>query len=92
MDSLLFAGIDLHEKFCFITIMNKEDLIVKEGKVFNEEDEIVLFFGQFKNQVKAAVEATYNVTVQPLEAKHPALFLTRPIHKICLAYSWLGRR
>ena len=33
MDILLFAGIDLHEKFCFITVMDKEGSIVKEGKV-----------------------------------------------------------
>ena len=60
MDILLFAGIDLHEKFCFITVMDKEGQIVKEGKVLNDEDEMVLFFGQFKSQIKAAVEATYN--------------------------------
>lgn len=60
MDSLLFAGVDLHEKFCFITVMDKEGKILKEGKVFNEKDELVLFFKEFKNPLKAAVEATYN--------------------------------
>lgn len=60
MDSLLFAGIDLHEKFCFITVMDKDGKILKENKVFNEEDEILLFFKEFKSPIKAAVEATYN--------------------------------
>ena len=60
MDILLFAGIDLHEKFCFITVMDKEGQILKEGKVFNEGSEILLFFKEFKTPLKAAVEATYN--------------------------------
>ena len=60
MDILLFAGIDLHEKFCFITVMDKEGQVLKEGKVFNEENEILLFFKDFKTPIEAAVEATYN--------------------------------
>ncbi len=59
MGILLFAGIDLHEKFCFISVMDKEGRILKEGKVVNEENEIVLFFGAFKTPIRAAVEVWY---------------------------------
>lgn len=60
MDSLLFAGVDLHEKFCFISVVDGDGKIIKEAKVSNEENEIILFFSEFRFPVRAAVEATYN--------------------------------
>lgn len=35
-----------------LPVMDKEGRILKEGKVMNEEDEVVLFFSEFKTPAK----------------------------------------
>jgi transposase len=59
-NSLLFAGIDLHKKYCFMTLMDQSGVVLKEAKVPNEEALLLSFFEGFDSKIYAAVEATAN--------------------------------
>jgi transposase len=56
---MLYAGMDVHKKFCQIIVCTKEGEVIKKGKVKTNEKEIREFFYGLKN-VKVAIEASTN--------------------------------
>ena len=58
-DKMLYAGIDVHKKFCQIIVCTKEGEVIKKGKIRTNEKEIREFFYGLKN-VKVAIEASAN--------------------------------
>jgi len=56
---MLYAGIDVHKKFCQVIVCTKEGEIIKEGKVKTNERELRKFFYGLKN-VKISIEASRN--------------------------------
>ncbi len=56
---MLYAGMDVHKKFCQIIVCTKEGEVVKKGKVKTNEKEIREFFYGLKN-VKVVIEASTN--------------------------------
>lgn len=56
---MLYAGMDVHKKFCQIIVCTKEGEIVKKGRIKTNEREIKEFLYGLKN-VKIAIEASPN--------------------------------
>jgi len=56
---MLYAGMDVHKKFCQIIVCTKEGEVVKKGRIKTDEKEIREFFYGLKN-VKVAIEASAN--------------------------------
>ncbi len=57
---MLYVGLDFHKYFSFVTVMDGQGEIVKRAKVQNHPDTLLAFFGQLKDEVTVAVEATWN--------------------------------
>ena len=60
MTDYLFAGIDLHKKYSFITLKDQSGQNVFQDKVVNDKLALQNTFSQFNNPTRAAVEATFN--------------------------------
>ncbi len=56
----LYAGIDLHKKFSFVTVIDQDGHRISSSKVPNTEYAIQSSFSRFNCPLKAAVEATFN--------------------------------
>ena len=56
----LFAGIDLHKRYCFITVVNNLGEIMLQMKVPNSNEALRGFFAQFPTLPKTVIEATGN--------------------------------
>lgn len=62
MDQLAFAGIDLHKKYSYITVIDSSETIILQDKFKNNQFEIQKALLQLNIPIKAAVEATFNTT------------------------------
>ena len=49
MGKMLYAGMEMHKKFCKIMVCTKEGEIVKKGRIRTNEKEIRDFFYGLKN-------------------------------------------
>ena len=55
---MIHVGVDLHQRFCYMTALGARGKIVQAGPVSNEARELQRWFRQFRGQsVQAAVEA-----------------------------------
>ena len=57
---MLYSGIDLHKNNCFITTIDKDGVIVNQGKLPNDDYVILNYFFSIGNIHKAVVESTSN--------------------------------
>jgi transposase len=55
----LYAGIDLHKKYAYITIMDKLGYIQHQGRFNNQEHKLVPTLAESKIPIQAIVESTY---------------------------------
>jgi len=58
-----YVGVDHHKKFSYMSIMNEEGIVVKEGRVNNTQEALKRFFGNSDEPKKAVLEAGRNWTV-----------------------------
>ena len=55
---MIHVGVDLHQKFCYMTALNASGKVVQAGAVSNEKVALRRYFRQFRGQrVQVAVEA-----------------------------------
>src|SRR5271157_2492892 len=55
---MIHVGVDLHQRFCYITVMEARGKIVQAGPVSNEKLALRKYFRQFRGkEVQVAVEA-----------------------------------
>jgi transposase len=57
-----YAGIDLHKKYSYITVLDSEDTIVLQDTFVNNQFVLQKALLQLNAPIKAAVEATFNAT------------------------------
>lgn len=57
--SKLYAGIDLHRKYAYVTVMNKEGTIYHQGRYQNRDETLIPALLQLKTPLEATVESTY---------------------------------
>jgi hypothetical protein len=55
---MIHVGVDLHQRFCYMTVLEARGKIVQSGPVTNEKAALRKYFRQFRGQaVQVAVEA-----------------------------------
>lgn len=54
---MIHVGVDLHQRFCYMTALDARGRLVTAGQVPNEEAALRSYFQQFRGPVQAAVEA-----------------------------------
>ena len=55
---MIHVGVDLHQRFCYMTALGARGKMVQAGAVSNEAGELRRYFRQFRGQpVQAAVES-----------------------------------
>ena len=55
---MIHVGVDLHQRFCYMTALNANGKMMQAGPVSNEKPALRKYFRQFRGQVvRAAVEA-----------------------------------
>lgn len=57
---MIYVGVDLHKRYSYLTAIGKEGEIIKEGKLPNEEREIISFLSHLSEKVEVVAEATSN--------------------------------
>ena len=57
---MLSVGLGFHKYFSFVTVMDGQGEILKPTKLQNHREALLSFFGQLKDEVMVAVEATWN--------------------------------
>lgn len=57
---MLYAGIDVHKKECYVVVMTKDGEIVKEEEIKTDEQEIRKCFEDLNREFKVTLEATTN--------------------------------
>jgi len=83
---MLYAGMDVHKKFCQIIVCTKEGEIVRKGKIKTNEKEIEDFFAELKN-VKIAIEAStnYSYIVDALAKDDYEILMAHPLKTRAIA-------
>ncbi len=83
---MLYAGMDVHKKFCQIIVCTKEGEVVRKGKVKTNEKEIREFFYGLKN-VKVAIEAStnYSYIVNALAKEGYEVLVAHPLKTRAIA-------
>ncbi|MDI6759218.1 MAG: transposase, partial [Candidatus Brocadiaceae bacterium] len=55
---MLYAGLDLHKKFSYVTVMDEQGKIVSQGKLPNDQDSITEYIESIGSELKElAMEA-----------------------------------
>ena len=54
---MIHVGVDLHQRFCYMTALDARGRLLTAGQVANEEAALRSYFQQFRGPVQAAVEA-----------------------------------
>lgn len=54
---MIHVGVDLHQRFCYMTALDARGQLITAGQVANEEAALRSYFQQFRGPVQAAVEA-----------------------------------
>jgi len=83
---MLYAGMDVHKRFCQIIVCTKEGEVVKKGRVGTNEKEIREFFYGLKN-VKIAIEASanYSYIVDVLAKNGYEILMAHPLKTRAIA-------
>lgn len=55
----LYAGIDLHKTYMFVTVMNKDGYIQRQGRYENKEHTLIPALLQYGKSIEATVESSY---------------------------------
>lgn len=55
----LYAGIDLHKTYMFVTVMNKDGYIQRQGRFENKEHTLIPTLLQYNIPIEATVESSY---------------------------------
>ncbi len=55
---MYYSGIDYHKRFSYITTINEEGIILKQGKVQNNKAAFLNYFRGFEDSHQAVIEAT----------------------------------
>ena len=59
-----YVGVDNHKKFSYLSVMDKQGVVVKEGKVVNTKEAVNKFLGkEYTKDTSAVLEAGRNWTV-----------------------------
>ena len=78
---MIHVGVDLHQRFCYMTALEARGKVVKAGTVVNEKGALRRWFRQFRGQrVQAAVEACgfWTGFREAVEAEVERLVLVHP--------------
>lgn len=54
---MIHVGVDLHQRFCYMTALDARGRLITAGQVPNQEAALQSYFQQFRGPVQAAVEA-----------------------------------
>src|SRR5689334_10267239 len=54
---MIHVGVDLHQRFCYMTALDARGRLIRAGQVANEEAALRNYFQQFRGPVQVAVEA-----------------------------------
>jgi transposase len=83
---MLYAGMDVHKKFCQVIVCTKEGEIVRKGRIKTDEKEIKEFFYGLKN-VKVAIEASanYSYIVDALSKNGYEVLIAHPLKTRAIA-------
>lgn len=54
---MIHIGVDLHQRFCYMTALDARGRLITAGQVPNQEAALRTYFGQFRGPVQVAVEA-----------------------------------
>ena len=83
---MLYAGMDVHKRFCQIIVCTKEGEVVKKGRIKTDEKEIREFFYGLKN-VKVAIEASanYSYIVDALAKEGYEVLVAHPLRTRAIA-------
>ncbi len=79
-DKMLYAGMDVHKKFCEVIICTKEGEVVRKGRIRTNEKEIRKFFYGLRD-VKIAIEAStnWNYIVNVLSRDNHEVVMAHPL-------------
>ena len=56
-----YVGVDNHKKFSYLSVMDKQGVVVKEGKVVNTKEAVNKFLGkEYTKGTSAVLEAGRN--------------------------------
>jgi len=83
---MLYAGMDVHKRFCQIIVCTKKGEVIRKGKVKTNEKEIKKFFYGLKN-VKVAIEASanYSYIVDALVKEGYEILVAHPLKTRAIA-------
>ena len=83
---MLYAGMDVHKKFCQVIVCTKEGEVIKEGKIRTNEEEIKKFFYGLKD-LKVAIEAStnYSYIVDALAKEGYEVLMAHPLKTRAIA-------
>lgn len=83
---MLYAGMDVHKKFCQIIVCTKEGEIVRKGRIKTDEKEIKEFFTGLKD-IKIAIEAStnYSYIVDTLAKDGCEILMAHPLKTRAIA-------
>lgn len=76
----LYAGIDLHKTYMFVTLMNKDGYIQRQGRFENKDDTLIPALLQYNIPIEATVESSYGWywLADSLDAAHIPFLLAHP--------------
>lgn len=57
---MLYAGLDLHKRYCYITTIDEKGKIIGNNKLPNDRAVLRAFFGALGQRAEVAMEATGN--------------------------------
>jgi len=57
---MLYLGVDIHKKSCWVTVLDEEDCEVEQRKLSMDRAALLEYFGKIPKPAKLAVEATFN--------------------------------
>jgi transposase len=57
---MLYLGVDLHKRSCWVTVLDQDGHELEQRKLSTERATLLEYFGKLPKPAKAAVEATFN--------------------------------
>lgn len=79
---VLYAGVDLHKKYSFITVMDRDGNIIEQTKVNTDDEETKDFFQKYSDyRLEIAFESTFNWYwfFDLIEKRSRSLYLSNPL-------------
>jgi transposase len=57
---MLYLGVDIHKKSCWVTVLDEDGRELEQGKLSMDRTALLEYFGKIAKPAKLAVEATFN--------------------------------